>query len=321
MGIQLFDLAELGEATTSGDAGLLARFDEVCRDVGAFAMTGLTLPDGLIDRVHAATLEFFSLPYEAKVGLQSADGDQFVGWKGSNNVNEFGFQDHKEMFHIGPRVDGTLAGPDADGVVPAWSDDHGVECPLWPDRLPAFRQTWHEYFRVMQENATTLGLAMAAALGVGQSAWMELIEDNWADLAANYYPPATAGSGGVRNAIHSDLTMFTILYQDAGGGGGLRMQTRAGEWLDVPPRDDVFLVNVGELLTYLTDGRWWAVPHEVSEADLSAPGADTPRISIPFFYRPNDAYTIAPLLGDAASEPLRVGEWVRNRKLLTRKAD
>jgi isopenicillin N synthase-like dioxygenase len=98
------------------------------------------------------------------------------------------------------------------------------------------------------------------------------------------------------------------------------MQARGGRWLDVPPTDGQFLVNIGELLTYLTGGRWWAVPHEVKPADLSAVGADTVRISIPFFHRPNDGQQITPFarFSTDAESPLQVGEWVRNRKLLLR---
>jgi isopenicillin N synthase-like dioxygenase len=315
--LEQFDLTELATATSTGDRDTLARLDRVCREVGAFALSGVDLTDGLIDRVHEDTLELFRLPLDAKSRLQPTDGDQFVGWKGSSdNRNEFGFPDNKEMFHIGPRVDPTLAGPDRTGVVPDGSPEDGADCPLWPAELPGFSRSWHAYYRAMQQAGTALGLAMAAALGVESSTWLDLVADNWADLAANYYPPVGAGTG-VRNAVHSDLTMFTILYQDTGGGGGLHMQARDGEWLAVPPRDDVYLVNVGELLSYLTGGRWWAVPHEVSEADPTAPGADTARISIPFFYRPNDDRTIVPLLDTAPdAAPIEVGDWVRNRKLL-----
>jgi isopenicillin N synthase-like dioxygenase len=316
--VEQFSLPELAAATEQSDRGVLDRLDQVCREVGAFGLTGVQLPPGLLDQVHHDTLELFRLPQPIKARLQPADGDQFVGWKGTaDNSNEFGFPDNKEMFHIGPRVDPTLRGPDRAGVLAPLSDLDGADCPLWPAQLPQLSVSWHAYYRVMQQAGSILGLAMAAALGVEPDRWRELAADNWADLAANYYPPVGAGPAGVRNAVHSDLTMFTVLYQDGGGGGGLHMQTRDGNWLAVPPRDATFLVNIGELLTYLTGGRWWAVPHEVSEADPSAPGADTARISIPFFYRPNDSFTITPLTEvDDEVVPIQVGEWVRNRKLL-----
>ncbi|HXC76767.1 MAG TPA: 2-oxoglutarate and iron-dependent oxygenase domain-containing protein [Candidatus Acidoferrum sp.] len=317
--VEQFSLSELVTAAQRGNRAVLARLDAVCSETGVFALTDVPFPDGLIEQLRNVTLEFFQLPPEVKSRLQSTDGDQFVGWKGSENRNEFGFPDRKEMFHIGPRVDPTLPAPDGSGVVAPWSSSDGAECSLWPSELPQFRDTWHAYYRSMQQACTDLGLAMAAALGVDAELWRALVADNWADLAANFYPPVGAGAAGVRNAVHSDLTMFTVLYQDGGGGGGLHMQDRDGEWMTVPPKEPTFLVNIGELLTYLTSGRWWAVPHEVSEADPAAPGADTVRISIPFFYRPNDASTITPLLGpDAEVEPIRVGEWVHNRKLRAR---
>ena len=93
------------------------------------------------------------------------------------------------------------------------------------------------------------------------------------------------------------------------------MQVRTGEWVDVPPVAGTYLVNVGELLAFLTDGRWWAVPHEVSEARTDDPAVRTARVSIPFFYRPNDALTISPLFGDG--EQLLIREWLDRRRPAT----
>jgi isopenicillin N synthase-like dioxygenase len=318
--IERFSLAELTAATSAADRSVLDRLDAVCTQAGAFVLTDAPVASELLDRLHRDTISFFRLPHEAKSALQSPDDDQFVGWKGTaDNRNEFGFPDHKEMFHIGPRVDPTLRGPDGLGRVPAGEPSDGNDCALWPVDLPEFRVTWHRYYQAMQELSNALGLAMAAALGVEARQWRALAADNWADLAANYYPPVGTGPAGVRNAVHSDLTMFTILYQDGGGGGGLHMQGRDGRWVAVPPEEGTFLVNIGELLTYLTDGRWWAVPHEVSEADPSAPESRTVRVSVPFFYRPNDAFTVTPIVRTAHDvSPIQVGDWVRNRKLLAR---
>lgn len=313
--IDSFSLTKLKAAADgTGDHAILTRLDRVCSELGAFGLTDLGIRDGLIDRAHAAILEFFSLPRDVKARYQSTDGDQYLGWKGlADNRNRFGFADYKEMYHIGPRVDPTLCGPDARGELPDLVPLSNVTCPLWPAELPEVTASWHEYYRAMQQVGTDLGLAMAAALGIDRESWLSLVADNYADLAANYYPPAT-GPAQVRNAVHSDLTMFTILFQDA-GGGGLHMQSRDGKWTAVPASEAPFCVNVGELLTYLTGGRWWAVPHEVQEADPTQACSNTTRISIPFFYRPSDSYSIVPFLDRADSDPIQVGEWVRNRKL------
>jgi isopenicillin N synthase-like dioxygenase len=324
--IEVFRLPELIAAARSGRSPVLECLGTVCATTGAFALTDLALPAGLLTRIRRATLDFFALPTAAKERLRpdAGDrygGDQYVGWTGlTGNRNQYGFADHKEMFHIGPRVDASLRGPDQWGRLAAPAASGAWRgCPLWPAELPAMAESWHAYYREMQRVATELGLAFAAALGVAADRWLSLTADNWADLAANYYPAFSGQPAGVRNAVHSDLTMFTILYQDAGGGGGLRMRGRDGGWTDVPPVDGQVLVNVGELLTYLTSDRWWAVPHEVREATPDAPGADTARISIPFFYRPNDDRVIAPFQpSGSAVTRIPVGAWVRERKRLTR---
>lgn len=312
-----FSLRELRAAASGeGDQAVLRRLDQACSDHGAFGLTHLGIRDGLIERVHGATLGFFSLPREVKARYQSTDGDQYLGWKGADNRNSLGTSDHKEMYHIGPRADHALRGPDAQGVLAPVAPASEVMCPLWPAEVPELAASWHEYYHAMQQVGKDLGLAMAAALGVDRDGWLGLIADNYADLAANYYPPAT-GSAQVRNAVHRDLTMFTILFQDA-GGGGLYLQSRYGEWMAAPANEASFLVNVGELLTYLTGGRWWPVPHEVRAADPAQATGNTTRVSIPFFYRPNDAYSIAPFrLAERPeeAEPIQVGEWVRDRKL------
>ncbi len=318
--LAIFRFPDLVDAARGGERGLLDQFDAVCSDAGAFGLTDVPLDPDLLARVHGATLDLFQLPQQVKSRLRSSDGDQFVGWKGqADNRNEFGFPDHKEMFHIGPRVDPALRGPDGNGRLPAPAPEvEEARCSLWPAELPSLSRSWHAYYRAMQGLTSQLGEVMAAALGVPLQRWRELITDNWSDLAANYYPPASRSASptpAVRNALHSDLTLFTVLFQDAGGGGGLRMQARDGAWLDVPPVEGQFLVNIGELLTYLTSDRWWAVPHEVTPADLSVSGSDTVRISIPFFHRPNDSHVVTPFASVETPTSLNVGDWVRDRKL------
>lgn len=59
------------------------------------------------------------------------------------------------------------------------------------------------------------------------------------------------------------------------------MRTDDG-WLDVPPVEDAFVVNIGELMEVATDGYLRATPHRVT-----APPEGSERLSIPFFFNPN----------------------------------
>ena len=77
------------------------------------------------------------------------------------------------------------------------------------------------------------------------------------------------------------------------------------------------MFNVGELLTYLSGGRWRAAPHRVtvspSPAAATAASNDEPRISVPFFYRPSDDRVVTSFV-DPDAPPIAVGQWVLNRK-------
>ncbi|SNQ51891.1 putative oxidoreductase [Frankia canadensis] len=324
MGVPGFALPDLVEAARDGRSTMLGELDRTCREQGVFRLTDLALPAGLPPELLERTRALFALPLAVKRELRDPD-DQYVGWRGADNRNEYGQSDDKEMFHIGPRVSATLAAGaglvDGDGgrreselVEAALAD-----CSLWPADLPGFVLVWHRFYAAMQHAAAQLGLALAAAMGVESARWAAMAHDNWADLAANHYPAQPAGAEvRMRNAVHSDLTLFTILLQDPPGPGGLVMRDRSGAWHDVVPAPGEFVVNIGELLTFLTGDDWWAVPHEVrpTEATLARD-----RLSIPFFFRPHDALVLEPFRvspGTTAPGPIDVGAWVHARKRMQR---
>lgn len=308
--IREFALPALLHAARSGDRPLLDEFDAVCTDLGAFVLTDPPVTEAALDDVYGQTLAFFQLPREQLEVLRDPGGDPYLGWDGADDPGTDSAK-RKQMFHIGPRISPSLTTPDAFGTYGPPSDDPGLG--LWPAGLPAFTAAWHAYYRQMQDTAAQLGEVMAATLGLELDRWRQLTAHNWGDLAANYYPAARDGDVGSRNAVHADQTMFTVLYQDDGGGGGLRMQRRSGQWTDVPPIPGTYLVNIGELLAFLTGGRWWAVPHEVTAPDVTDPAARTTRVSIPFFFRPNGSAILTPF-DDVTADAVLMSEWLAGRR-------
>jgi isopenicillin N synthase-like dioxygenase len=297
---------------------LLQRFDAALADPGAFRLSDLPLSEALVEEMHRATRAFFELPTDVKVRCRYVE-DQYVGWCGGEILSEYGSMDRKEMYHIGPRVAPTLSGHGRDGSVSVPDDDLVdralASCGLWPTVPAAFVPVWHEYYRSMQQVSASLGEVLAAVLGIDRDEWFEALQDNWADLAANYYPPISDEEGPTKpvyNGRHRDLTVFTILHQDQSHTGGLSVQAADGSWDTVEPVSGTYVVNVGELLTYLSGGRWRAAPHQVTVSP-DAGLATSPRISIPFFYRPNDGRIVMSFV-DPDAAPVAVGDWVLDRK-------
>ena len=324
MPIPSFSLPALVEATQKPSAAggqELSRLDDALRDPGAFRMAELPISPSLVEEMHEVTCTFFELPIDVKAGYRFPD-DQYVGWCGAQFLSQYGSADRKEMYHIGPRVAPTLLAHGKDGSVPPLDGDivgRALDsCRLWPSSPPGFIDTWHRYYAGMQEVAASLGDVLATLLGIERDVWFDVMQGNWADLAANYYPPVfseTDSDGAdkpVYNAPHSDLTVFTVLHQDQSRSGGLSVQRTDATWDEVAPEPGTYVVNVGELLTYLSGGRWRAAPHQVTVSPDPAL-ARSVRISVPFFYRPSDERVVKSFV-DPGVAPIPVGEWVLERK-------
>ena len=71
-------------------------------------------------------------------------------------------------------------------------------------------------------------------------------------MVAKFYPPSDRPpAGGLRYGPHTDYTGWTILKPDdadaSPGAGGLQVQLKSGEWHSVSPREDAFIVNLGDM--------------------------------------------------------------------------
>ena len=67
--------------------------------------------------------------------------------------------------------------------------------------------------------------------------------------------------------------------------GGLQVQTRAGEWLDVHAVPGSFVVNLGDMMARWTNDRWPATLHRVAVPPADC-AAGSRRQTIVFFHDP-----------------------------------
>lgn len=173
----------------------------------------------------------------------------------------------------------------------------------WPT-LKGFRATLERYNSEMCALADRMMRIALRALGADDSA-MQMFAPPTTWLRLLHYPPLPDSSPAdlYGSAPHTDFGALTFLATDE--VGGLQVLSPDGVWLDVPPRTDAFVVNVGDMLHRLSNGTLRSTPHRV----INKTGRE--RYSCPFFYDPNVRAEIAPLIGAPKFEPLNFGEFLR----------
>lgn len=260
--------------------------DEICSDIGFLVISGHGVSEPLVERVRSLAREYFALPVEEKMRLKMPP-DRYRGYSPlggealASSLDNPTPPDLKELFSIGP-----VGCPD--------DDYHRFSKPpncfagnMWPERPSGFRETWEEYYRVMQDLACVLMRIFAVGLGLPERYFDDKIDRHISPFNVTHYPALTTPPlpGQLRSGAHSDYGSLTILKaEDA--PGGLQVQDRHGDWIDVTPTPGTFIVNLGDLMAEWTNDRWVSTMHRVVTPPLDV-GARGDRLSLVFFHQPN----------------------------------
>lgn len=284
------DLAP-GEAAT-GEA-----IDRACRDLGFFLIRGHGTDPDLLASLDAAARTFFALPEEAKSAVAMARGGRaWRGWFPEGGELTSGRPDRKEGLYFGAELDAD------DPRVVAGTALHG------PNQFPAEPAALGPAVLAWIDAMAALGhvLVRGIAIGLGLAPdWFDvhLTADPTVLFRIFRYPPHPAGEEGWGVAEHTDYGLLTVLAHD--GTPGLQVRSPNGGWIDVPAVDGTFVVNLGDMLERMTDGRYLSTPHRVRHG-----GGDRDRLSFPFFFDPGWDAEIRPVPGVARTGQRReVERW------------
>lgn len=112
----------------------------------------------------------------------------------------------------------------------------------------------------------------------------------------NYYPICPNPELTVGVGRHSDVSTLTFLLQDDIGGLYVR-KFETDSWIHVPPICESLVINIGDALQIISNGRYKSIEHRVV-----ANGSKN-RVSVPIFVNPRPCDLIAPF-----AEVLESGE-------------
>ncbi|KAI3753923.1 hypothetical protein L2E82_25988 [Cichorium intybus] len=241
--------------------------DAACK-WGFFQIVNHGVPIRVLEDVKDATHKFYALPAEEKQKYSKE-------WSVSNNVRcgtsfspgaekALEWKDYLSLFFV--------------------SDDEAAS--LWP---PVCRNQALEYIKSSEPIVKKLLEILMKGLNV-----KEIDETKEATLMGskrinlNYYPKCPTPELTVGVGRHSDVSTLTILLQDDIGGLYVR-NTETMKWVHVPPVAGSLVINVGDALQIMSNGKYKSIEHRVI-----ANGTNN-RISVPIFVNPRPSDVIGPL--------------------------
>ena len=242
-------------------------------DIGFVALSGHFLSEALVANLYDEIKKFFALPQQTK------DKYEIAGIGGQRGYTSFGKEhakgrkegDLKEFWHFGQYVEDD---PKLDSEYP---DNVTVE------ELPDFNKVGKETFKMLEKTAKYVLRALALYLDLEENYFDEYIKNGNSILRPIHYPPITeAPKNAVRAAAHGDINLITLLM--GAHGKGLQVKNHKGEWVDAIARPDQLMINVGDMLSRLTNDKLKSTIHQVVNPPKELWG--TSRYSIPFFMHP-----------------------------------
>ena len=250
-----------------------------CHEVGFFLLIDHGVDQKLIERYFAALKSFFALPETTKSLIVKANSRHFRGWEAIGAELTNNRVDYREQIDLSTENPARAA-----DVLPPYLRLDGPNQWLPEEVLPGFRQVVMKYFAELARLADEIMEILAIGLNLPATTFAE----RFGELPLGFmklisYPPTPQGQAGVNG--HHDAGFLTLLMQH--GVGGLQVENDRGEWVDVPPRDDAFVVNLGEMLQSMTGNYLIATNHRVISQEQ--------RYSSAYFHGPDLRASLEPL--------------------------
>lgn len=307
--IPSLDLADFINGDEEKRSNFVRDLGEAYQQIGFVAIRNHFLTDKLSEDLYGVVKSFFDLDDSTKqrYEIPHLAGQRGYVSKGKEHAKGRNTGDLKEFYHIGQEV------VDNDPIKEEYPDN------VWPDIIPEFESISLEVYRRLEQT----GMEMLKAI----SLYLELPEDFFLSRVKNgnsilrpihYFPienPKEIPSDAVRAAEHGDINLITLLM--GASADGLQVLRRDGHWISITALPNQLVINVGDMLERLTNGKLKSTIHRV--VNPPAHLMNTPRYSIPFFMHPRSEMSLAALpncvdsLNPKKWDDITAGEFLNQR--------
>lgn len=282
---------------------------EMGRSFARHGFAVVTDPDLDLARIAGAldaAKAFFALPDEVKRRYAIAGG------LGQRGYTPFGVEtakgatasDLKEFWHVGREL------PPGHRLKAFMPEN------IWPEAPADFRPAMLWLFEALDELGGRLLSAVALYLGVEQDAFASAVAEGNSVLRLLHYPPTCGGGPAIRAGAHEDINAITLLL--GAEEAGLEILDRDGAWRAIDPPPDAVVVNIGDMLSRLTNDVLPSTTHRVVNPAPERQGVA--RYSTPFFlhFRPDFiietlSCCVSPERPNRYPQPITADDFLRQR--------
>ncbi|QIK96278.1 isopenicillin N synthase family oxygenase [Sphingomonas sp. HDW15A] len=264
------------------------------------------IPQDLIDDAEEKAKQFFALPEDVKRKYHVEGGGGARGYTpfGIETAKGASAHDLKEFWHVGRDL------PEGHRFRGHMPDN------LWPSEVPGFKETFQRLYAAFDEAGVKILRAVARFLKLDEEFFTDTVRDGNSVMRLLHYPPIDKPTGNhIRAGAHEDINTITLLL--GAEEAGLQLLTKDGRWLDVRPKPGELVINIGDMLQRLTNGKLRSTSHRV--INPAPDRASKARYSMPFFLHFRSDFLIEALPGTVPQgeepkwAPISADEYLQER--------
>lgn len=264
------DLNDFLSSDVKSKKRFVSELGSAFEEIGFVALKGHFLSSDLMEALYSEIKAFFDLSLEDKKQYEVIGGGGQRGYTsfGKEHAKDRKEGDLKEFWHFGQYEEANTK--------------------LYPENLEVkelskFNVIGKETYKLLEKTAQHVLQAIAIHLNLEEDYFDSYIANGNSILRAIHYPPITQEpKNALRAAAHGDINLITLLM--GAQGKGLQVMTNDGVWIDAIAEPDELIINMGDMMSRLTNNKLKSTMHQVVNPPKESWGSS--RYSIPFFMHP-----------------------------------
>ncbi len=238
------------------------QFVRSLHETGFGVLKNHPIPQSLVESIYQNWQAFFLSESKHDFQFNPDTQDGYFPPNISETAKGHSVKDIKEYFHVYPW-----------GQIPSELSQQILD---YYQRANAFAQTLLSWVEAHSPKEVQEKYSIALS---------QMVEDSHKTLLRIlHYPPMTGEEepGAIRAAAHEDINLLTVL--PAANEPGLQVQTKEGDWIDVPCDFGNLIINIGDMLQEASGGYFPSTTHRV--INPTGERQTHSRISLPLFLHP-----------------------------------